>query len=263
LFDEFSNFYVSFSGGKDSGVLLNLVIEEAKKRHRLPVDVLIIDLEAQYAHTIEFISLMVERKEINAFWVCLPLSLRNAVSQFQPKWICWEPREKDRWLRIMPSHPSVISNGTYFPFFKFGMEFEEFVTEFGKWYCDIKMTSCACLVAIRADESLNRYRTVKNRRKQKFNNYFWTTRLSDNLYNAYPIYDWHVSDIWIANGRFNWTYNHIYDLMHKAGLSLAQQRLCQPFGDDQRKGLWLYQILEPQTWQKLVERVEEIGRAHV
>ncbi len=256
LFDEFSNFYVSFSGGKDSGVLLNLVIEEAKKRHRLPIDVLIIDLEAQYDHTIDFISLMVERKEINAFWVCLPLSLRNAVSQFQPKWICWEPREKDRWLRKMPSHPSVISNGTYFPFFTFGMEFEEFVTEFGKWYCDIKMTRCACLVAIRADESLNRYRTVKNRRKQKFNNYFWTTRLSDNLYNAYPIYDWHVSDIWIANGRFNWTYNHIYDLMHKAGLSLAQQRLCQPFGDDQRKGLWLYQILEPQTWQKLVERVE-------
>ena len=44
--------------------------------------------------------------------------------------------------------------------------------------------------------------------------------------------------------------------MQKAGVSLFQQRLCQPFGDDQKKGLWLYQILEPHTWQKLVERVE-------
>jgi len=36
---------------------------------------------------------------------------------------------------------------------------------------------------------------------------------------------------------------------------LEQQRLCQPFGDDQRRGLWLYHILEPKTWFKLVARV--------
>lgn len=44
--------------------------------------------------------------------------------------------------------------------------------------------------------------------------------------------------------------------MHKAGVPLSQQRLCQPFGDDQRRGLWLYQILEPNTWQRLVQRVQ-------
>ncbi len=47
--------------------------------------------------------------------------------------------------------------------------------------------------------------------------------------------------------------------MNLAGVNLSQQRLCQPFGDSQRKGLWLYQILEPQTWQKLVERVEGVN----
>ena len=40
-----------------------------------------------------------------------------------------------------------------------------------------------------------------------------------------------------------------------AGVPLSDQRLCQPFGDDQRKGLWLYHILEPQTWYKLIARV--------
>ena len=40
-----------------------------------------------------------------------------------------------------------------------------------------------------------------------------------------------------------------------AGVKLSQQRLCQPFGDDQRRGLWLYHILEPDTWFKLVNRV--------
>ncbi|MCG9629015.1 hypothetical protein L1D34_29910 [Vibrio mediterranei] len=46
LFDNFPNFYVAFSGGKDSGVLLHLVIQEARIRNRLPIDVLIVDLEA-------------------------------------------------------------------------------------------------------------------------------------------------------------------------------------------------------------------------
>jgi predicted phosphoadenosine phosphosulfate sulfurtransferase len=43
--------------------------------------------------------------------------------------------------------------------------------------------------------------------------------------------------------------------MTKAGVKLSQQRLCQPYGDDQRRGLWLYHILEPDTWYKLINRV--------
>ena len=31
LFEEFDNIYVSFSGGKDSGLLLNLVMDYRKK----------------------------------------------------------------------------------------------------------------------------------------------------------------------------------------------------------------------------------------
>lgn len=253
---HFPHFYVAFSGGKDSGVLLNLAIEEARKIDRLPIDVLIVDMEAQYQHTVDYIENMVNRQEINAYWVCLPLSLRNAVSQFQPKWVCWDPSAKQNWVRNLPSHPSVISSGRYFPFFNFGMEFEEFVSEFSLWYQDQKQTQVACLIAIRSDESLNRYNTIKNRRKSRYLGNQWTTKIHENVFNAYPIYDWRVRDIWIANGRFKWSYNKIYDLMNQAGVSLSAQRLCQPFGDDQRKGLWLYQILEPQTWQKLVARVE-------
>jgi len=44
--------------------------------------------------------------------------------------------------------------------------------------------------------------------------------------------------------------------MHLAGLSIHQMRICQPYGDDQRKGLYLFKILEPTTWAKVVNRVE-------
>ncbi|HFK4418743.1 TPA: DUF3440 domain-containing protein [Vibrio parahaemolyticus] len=256
ILTHFPSCYLAFSGGKDSGVLLHLLIEEARAMGRLPVDVLIIDMEAQYQHTIAFIERMINKKEINAYWICLPLSLRNAVSQFQPKWICWAPEQQAQWIRALPTHSSVISDVHYFPFFREGMEFEEFVHEFGLWYQQQKQTRCACLIAIRADESLHRYKTIKNSQKQCYKDQRWTTAISPDLYKAYPIYDWRTPDIWTANGRLGWDYNHIYDLMSLAGVPLAQQRLCQPFGDDQRKGLWLYQILEPQTWQRLVARVE-------
>lgn len=63
-------------------------------------------------------------------------------------------------------------------------------------------------------------------------------------------------DIWRANGKRGWNYNHIYDIMHMAGVSIYKQRLCQPYGDDQRQGLYLFKILEPETWAKVVNRVE-------
>jgi predicted phosphoadenosine phosphosulfate sulfurtransferase len=49
--------------------------------------------------------------------------------------------------------------------------------------------------------------------------------------------------------------------MHQAGVKPSQQRLCQPYGDDQRRGLWLYHILEPETWYKVVARVNGANSA--
>jgi len=80
--------------------------------------------------------------------------------------------------------------------------------------------------------------------------------IGDNLFNVYPIYDWKTEDIWRFHSKFkNLPSNKIYDHMHKAGVPISQQRLCQPYGDDQKKGLWLYHILEPETWFKLIARV--------
>ena len=52
IFEEFDNIYVSFSGGKDSGLLLNLTLEFQKTYYpNKKVGVFHQDFEAQYTMT--------------------------------------------------------------------------------------------------------------------------------------------------------------------------------------------------------------------
>lgn len=256
-FDTLEKIYISFSGGKDSSVMTHLVLEEAKKRNRI-VGLLIIDLEAQYKHTIDHLREMINKYKdnIDLHWFCGELLLRNAVSDFQPKWTCWDEENKHLWVREKPEEASDLSQyDFYFP----KMEFEEFMVLFGKWYAGDKLTGG--FIGIRADESLHRYRAITSAKKDlMLNGWKWTTKLSKYLYNVYPIYDWRTEDIWVFHSKNkHLQHNKIYDMMTMAGVKLSNQRLCQPFGDDQRRGLWLYHILESDTWYKLLNRVSGVN----
>jgi predicted phosphoadenosine phosphosulfate sulfurtransferase len=268
VFDDFPKIYVSFSAGKDSGVMLDLVCQEARARGRR-VGVLLVDLEGQYKLTIDYALETLDRWKdvVDPYWIALPLNLRNAVSQFEPQWMCWDPdREKD-WIRRPPE--IAITDEGYFPWFRRRMEFEEFVPLFGDWYsrggdmsADPKLT--ACLVGIRTQESLNRWRSIARRDKNPYEGLPWTTWVTGTVYNAYPIYDWRTEDIWRYYGKFRVPYNRLYDRMHAAGLTIHQARICQPYGDDQRRGLWLFHVIEPETWTRVVARVNGAnwGAAH-
>lgn len=252
VFDHFPRICVSFSGGKDSTVLLHLTMEEAIRRQR-KVGLLFIDWEAQFALTIDFVRECFRRYAdyIEPHWCALPLKTTNACSQIEPEWICWEEGKEDRWVRPLPPEANHTS-GNAPDFFEDEQTFEEFVPEFGHWFGGGQLT--ACLVGIRSDESLNRFRTIV-RKKTWFRRLPWTTWLGRSVFNAYPIYDWRTEDVWTYFGKFGLPYNRLYDRMHQAGLSIHQQRICEPYGDEQRKGLWLYHIIEPETWPRVMARV--------
>lgn len=252
-FDTFERVYLSFSAGKDSTVMLHLVAQEARRRG-VKIGLLLVDLEGQYKLTIDHAIEMIEtyRDVLDVYWCCLPISLRNAVSVYEPQWTCWDEEKQEDWIRTPPEF--AITDKNYFPFFKYNMEFEDFVPLFGDWYSQGK--SCACFVGIRTDESLNRFRTIASNKKIKMNGWQWTTKVTETVYNSYPIYDWKTEDIWTYHAKNrDLRYNELYELMNKAGLSLSLQRICQPYGDDQRRGLWLFHLIEPNTWAKVVARV--------
>jgi len=252
-FEHFEKVYLSFSAGKDSTVMLHMAADYARAHNR-KFGVLLVDLEGQYRLTIEHAHtcLAMYQDVVDVYWVCLPIALRNAVSVYEPKWTPWDKDRKDDWIRTPPDN--AITDESYFEFFEKGMEFEELVPLFGEWYAQGE--SCACMVGIRADESLNRFRTIASQSKKKFKDWQWSTLVTDNVYNIYPIYDWRTRDIWIYHAKHqDKPHNRLYDLMHMAGVSLGNQRICQPYGDDQRRGLWLFHLIEPETWCKVVARV--------
>jgi predicted phosphoadenosine phosphosulfate sulfurtransferase len=250
-FNTFERIYISFSAGKDSTLMLHLVMDEAKKRNR-KIGCLFIDWECQITHTIKFAKEMyLEYAEwIDPYWVALPMKTWNATSQFEPEWTAWDKNKKDLWVR-QPDEIS-ITDGSVFPFYFDGMPFEEFVPCFGEWYAQGQ--ECAAFIGIRADESLNRFRTIA-RDKPMYESKPWTTKVIAECWNIYPIYDWKTTDLWTYFARFEKPYNKLYDRMHQAGIKLSQMRICEPFGDEARKGLWLYQVVEPEMWAKVCLRV--------
>ena len=64
IFEEFDNIYVSFSGGKDSGLLLNLVLDFKRKYYpNRKIGVFHQDFEAQYSVTSEYVRKVFEESE--------------------------------------------------------------------------------------------------------------------------------------------------------------------------------------------------------
>lgn len=235
LFDTFEQISLSFSGGKDSTVLFHLVAAEARKRHR-KFNVMFLDWEVQYSATINHVTNMKSLYEDcteRFYWIALPITTESGISQYEPTWTAWEPGKK--WVRQPPK--DAITDPGFFPFYHPNMIFEDFTPAFNQWITGNHRSS-VILLGIRTDESLNRFIAINNNKKLRYaDDIPWTTASPEGFYYmAYPIYDWHVKDIWTYLSHFNLPYNSIYDLMHQAGVSLSQMRICEPFGPEQRKG---------------------------
>jgi predicted phosphoadenosine phosphosulfate sulfurtransferase len=257
IFANFERIYLSFSGGKDSGVMLNLILDYMKKNNiKKKIGVMVMDNEANYEYSLEFMyRILDENKEyLDIYWICLPITLPCTVSSYAVDWQCWGESDKDLWIRPMPDKDYIVNIENHkFDFFKENMNYDEFWDEFGEWYSEGKRT--ACLIGIRTEESLNRFRAIMNLNKKILKNKMWTKKNGDNVYNVYPIYDWKTKDIWIANSKFEWDYNKLYDIFYKAGLTVNSMRVASPFMSESKSSLGLYRVIDPNTWARLCSRV--------
>ena len=191
LFEEFDNIYISFSGGKDSGLLLNLTLDFQKKFYpEKKIGVFHQDFEAQYTVTTEYIERTFERLkgEAELYWVCLPMATRTALSSYEMFWYPWDDTKKEAWVREMPEHDYVINlKNNPMTTYRYRMHQEDLAKQFGRWYrISHENKKTVCLLGMRADESLQRYSGFVNK-KYGYKGECWISRQFKNMWCASPL----------------------------------------------------------------------------
>lgn len=257
IFNNFEKIYLSFSGGKDSGVMLNLTLDYMRKNKiDKKIGLMVMDNETNYDESLEFMFDILDKNLdlLDVYWCCLPISLPCSVSSYMLDWQCWGEKDVEKWIRPMPKKPYVVNFKNHkFDFFKENMNYDDFWDGFGEWYSEGKET--ACMIGIRTSESLNRFRAIMNEDKITKSGNMWTKKNSDNVYNVYPIYDWKTEDVWTANAKFEWDYNELYDIFYKAGVPVGKMRVASAFMSESKASLNLFRVINPHIWARLCSRV--------
>lgn len=258
VFDKFENVICSISGGKDSTVMAHLALMEARARGR-KVGLFFLDEEVMYQATIDQVEYLMTLYPENTlrYWLQIPFNLTNSVSFSESQVKCWDSAEKPRWMHKRSSknvlsrtwsHETVIADknkgfGFYDVFYNFEMGFE----------------NTAFLVGLRADESLNRYRTmVKN---PGYPGIYWSTKRGNGNCTFYPLYDWGFNDIWKYIGEQGLRYHKYYDYAFLKGKHYAEMRVSSLTHEHAFKSIQDLPEFEFKTYEKLLKRIKGISFA--
>ena len=100
---------VSFSGGKDSTVCLELCIIAATRAKKLPVDVVMRDEEIMFPGTFEYCERVAKRPEVRFHWLVAHQPIINIFNRESPYfWVMDPSLPKEQWVRQPPSYAESI-----------------------------------------------------------------------------------------------------------------------------------------------------------
>lgn len=250
LFDEFDQIIVSFSGGKDSTLTMEMALKVAEERNRLPLKVMFLDQEAEYGMVIDYMRRVMADPRVEPLWLQVPIKLFNATSMDNPWLNCWHPDEE--WMR---PQEDISVKENIFGTDRFHDIFEKIALHyFGE-------EKGCYLGGVRAEESPTRLAGLTSGKTYKHITY--GKKLNEKLghYTFYPFYDWNLSDVWKSISNNKWDYCKIYDELYRYGLSPHKMRVSNLHHETAVHSLFFLHEVENHTWNALVKRLGGINQA--
>lgn len=241
VFNNGLTVFLSFSGGKDSLCLAQIVLRLIQEGKINPSQLVVqfIDEEAIFpcieAKVKEWRNkfLLVGAK---FEWYCLEVKHYNCFNELSndESFICWDRYKKNVWVRQMPSF-AIKSH----PLFKPRKDtYQDFLARICKTGISI--------VGVRASESIQRLQYISLALK--------TGKTMTNKHYVYPLYDWKDNDVWLYLFNEKVDIPNIYLYLWQVGTKKRQLRVSQFFSIDTAKSLVNMNEYYPNLMDRIIER---------
>jgi predicted phosphoadenosine phosphosulfate sulfurtransferase len=244
IINAFSNgkkVYVSFSGGKDSLCLMDVILKLAAEGKIDPARMIVefIDEEAMYDCVIKKVyewrkKILLAGAQFN--WFCLEVrhySYFNLLEQDE-HFICWDSEKKDTWVRNPPpfaifAHPVCRARND---------RYQQFLERHN--------SDGIVITGVRMAESLQRL---------KFMTHSFSAKVGLARGNmVWVMYDWRDSDIWRYLYENKIDIPEVYLYMYQVGIRINQLRVSQFFSVDTAKSLVKMNEFYPDLMDRIIRR---------
>ena len=245
IWSEWERPVVSFSGGKDSTVVLNLAVRAAERAGRLPVDVMFVDQECEWQMTIDYMRRVNLRDDVRLHWLQVPFVLSNSASESEDWLHCWGPGEE--WMREREPDSIHVNEWT-----------DRFMPLMTAYSAHVAAGQSGIgVTGIRAEESPTRTKALVGSQAP----WKWVTWYKRRGHHLCPIYDWTWRDVWKAIQNEGWDYCELYDRLWQYGKGGRGARLSSLSHEDAMHSLAEIAEIEPETWEKLQRRLKGFNAA--
>ena len=241
--------YMSFSGGKDSLCMAQLVMELVQAGEINPAQLIVqfIDEEAIFPCMEDKVREWRKRFMLIGAkfeWYCLEVKHYNCFNELSndETFICWDRYKKDVWVRQPPSF--AIRNH---PLLRPRIDaYQDFLPRI----CSGGIT----ITGIRTAESVQRLQNIATMLR--------AGKTMTNKHQVFPIYDWTNNDVWLYLLREKVDIPEIYLFLWQSGTRKGQLRVSQFFSIDTAKSLVKMNEYYPDLMERIVRR-EPVSYTHL